>query len=678
MTLRLKIYDNGDHTCVVWLPEDDQPIAGCRGFAIQRQISNRTKPDEKDCYLSSFVGFKDGDARPTPDQGWKWPIQRYLWWDYDVRSGDKVRYRVVPVVGSYQRNQLSLDESLASPWSSVLTVTSMDGRSIAAYFNRGIIASQWVSRALQAEAAGAKAGLGKAAAARRVEARVTRRRSGKAKRGRSAKRTTARAVKGRPARSAGAKRRTAVTTKPAPSAKGRRTSVQGKPAPGGTRGGTGGPGGAPGAELKALIAKKGDPLRDALGGLLKEELLALLSDAKANNETIYAALYELNDPELLDGLKALGPRCNLILGNGAFKPPQKDENAQVRQQLRQTSQIKLYDRIVSSGHFAHNKFVVFCDSSGAAERVLSGSTNWTMTGLCTQANNGIVIEDKAVAGAYLAQWRNLQQAGNDFPSSLIAKNSQPKDFSVDGAKVSVWFTPTQHAEDIEQARQLIQQAKDGILFLFFNPGRFAEDDSRATLLQSILERHQSGSQYFNDKLYIRGVVNQEIPGLTEPGGQAPNHPLDPTAPTSPVSVYDGGREPPVRMDKDVLVPAAIKAKYAGWQTEVLSLGVMVHSKVVVLDPFGQNPVVMTGSHNLGLKASSKNDDNLVIVQGNGLLAQAFALNIIAIYQEYRWRHYVAQKGGDPAAWRGLQDDDQWQQGHLKNEQEELAFWMGDG
>lgn len=77
--------------------------------------------------------------------------------------------------------------------------------------------------------------------------------------------------------------------------------------------------------------------------------------------------------------------------------------------------------------------------------------------------------------------------------------------------------------------------------------------------------------------------------------------------------------------------------------ELLRAGIVnIHSKVIMLDPFGENPVVMTGSHNLGFKASSKNDDNLIIIEGNGPLAAAYAVNIIAIFQSYRWNHCVTQ------------------------------------
>ena len=103
----------------------------------------------------------------------------------------------------------------------------------------------------------------------------------------------------------------------------------------------------------------------------------------------------------------------------------------------------------------------------------------------------------------------------------------------------------------------------------------------------------------------------------------------------------------------------------------------IHSKVVVLDPFGKLPVVMTGSHNLGYKASSKNDDNLMIIEGNAPLAAAFAANIIAIYQAYRWNAYVEAHRQDPKVWHGLVDTDAWQDDYLAGYHlGEIQFWLG--
>lgn len=41
-----------------------------------------------------------------------------------------------------------------------------------------------------------------------------------------------------------------------------------------------------------------------------------------------------------------------------------------------------------------------------------------------------------------------------------------------------------------------------------------------------------------------------------------------------------------------------------WQSETIGLGVVrLHSKIILVDPFGTHPIVMAGSHNLGPRAA---------------------------------------------------------------------------
>jgi len=589
VSIDVKIYDNGDHTCIVWLPSDGKPISGCRGFTIQ---SKRTRTGKQVTnYCHGFVGFSPTDTL-DPNNPWKFPVQRYLWWDYSIQQGDVVQYTVIPVVRD-RNNNLSLATALASPTTPAMTITGQSTAHIGAYFNKGIVASQWVSRALANSA-------------------------------------------------------------------------------------------YKGQKISAIVQKPGDALRNALSGLLRPQILKLLQDTKAANGKIFAALYELNDPELIAGLVALGQNCNLLLGNGAFKPPDNDENKAIRAQLK--TQIRVYDRIVGSPHFAHNKFVVFCDSNGKPQKVLTGSTNWTCSGLCTQANNGLIIDDAGVAQDYLDAWNRYHAAGNVYPPTLTAANSSSTTYQVDSCKITAWFAPTQQAQDLDYARKLINAATQGILFLFFNPGTFQPDSTpeKWTLLQNILNRHHDDNNaYYNPSLYIKGIVNQEIPNLTEPpiqGKKPPTASMDPTVPTpAPVALYTSGIKPPQRLSHDVLVPANIKNKFASWEQELLGASMVnIHSKVIVLDPFGDNPVVMTGSHNLGYKASSENDDNLAIVEGNAPLAAAYTINIIAIFQTYRWNSYVSTNKNSPSMWHGLVDNDQWQASYLQGDSlAEIRFWLGD-
>src|SRR4030095_13458615 len=70
------------------------------------------------------------------------------------------------------------------------------------------------------------------------------------------------------------------------------------------------------------------------------------------------------------------------------------------------------DRMLKKGHIGHNKFVVYVGKRGP-QAVLSGSTNWTPTGLCAQSNNAIIIDSPDLAKQYLAYWKLLRKDTKD-------------------------------------------------------------------------------------------------------------------------------------------------------------------------------------------------------------------------------------------------------------------------
>jgi len=93
-----------------------------------------------------------------------------------------------------------------------------------------------------------------------------------------------------------------------------------------------------------------------------------------------------------------------------------------------------------------------------------------------------------------------------------------------------------------------------------------------------------------------------------------------------------------------------------WQREIYKAGhAVVHDKIVVIDPFHPGCVVATGSHNLGFKASYNNDENLLLVQGNQLLAQAYAAHVADVFEHYRWRWYNKRSAECAAAQRWVSD-----------------------
>jgi phosphatidylserine/phosphatidylglycerophosphate/cardiolipin synthase-like enzyme len=104
---------------------------------------------------------------------------------------------------------------------------------------------------------------------------------------------------------------------------------------------------------------------------------------------------------------------------------------------------------------------------------------------------------------------------------------------------------------------------------------------------------------------------------------------------------------------------------------------ITHSKVVVIDPFGEAPVVVTGSHNFSKSASGNNDENFLVIRGHKSIAQHFAVNAMQTYNHYRWRAYLqesAREGRRP--WQFLSRDPAWQRRRTTGETARmLAFWM---
>jgi phosphatidylserine/phosphatidylglycerophosphate/cardiolipin synthase-like enzyme len=554
--MKVRTYHNGDDVFIAW--KADAFIPSCRGFAL---IRLRNGVEET---VSTWVGFEDDDYEEGERRAsTNWPVQKFQWTDYMANPGDTLRYRVVPMVGPDRKN-LRPDAATTSEWTDEITLTHEVSPKIEAYFNRGIVAAQWVSRRLDITATNLRT-----------------------------------------------------------------------------------------ARLRSVISTPDDPFRNYLAGPLGARLFELLAEAAKEKREIYAALYELDDEQLEAALAKFGKRAHVTLGNGSVKKKGADQNSEARGKLADV--IDLHDRMTSPRALAHNKFLVICDKQKKPRWVWTGSQNWTRTGLCTQANNSVLIDDRGLAEEYRAQWELLRDAEETTPKALKEKNSEPRDPSVGTSRTRLWFTPTVGGVDLKQARKVIEGAKQAILFLMFNPG------PRDTLLNTIIKSARAGAA--GKRLYIHGTINQ-----------------DPSTTKNPVELFD--RANGEKADYEVVLPAAIDEPTKFFRRELKKLPktfAMVHSKVVVVDPFSKNAAVLTGSHNLGPKASSTNDENLLIIRDAPGLAAAYAANIMAVYNQYRWR-FRRQTQPKEKRWKGLKDTDTWQNGYLKPGSaalREIGFWVGE-
>jgi phosphatidylserine/phosphatidylglycerophosphate/cardiolipin synthase-like enzyme len=458
--------------------------------------------------------------------------------------------------------------------------------------------------------------------------------------------------------------------------------------------------------VRKRIGTVDDLLRRYLAGDILPLLRELFDRAEAENGTIFAALYELSDPELIDLLVRHAGRLHLILSTAG-----KDEdtgewdstNAEARLRLRKAIGTKnlqarsMQDRMFNtSAGIGHNKFAVLV-VDGQPEAVWTGSTNWTPTGLCAQTNNAIVFRTREVAQHYLDYWNRLHADKQPVPkphskankanqgAALREANSHPSEAAIDGGatQVQLWFSPNTPKRgspasrtvppDLEVLFDLMSRAKHAIFFLVFNPGRTAEEQEDAnTAVSAALAfgRHRQG-------LFVAGAIS-------DPTAMPGYRPRDPDAPkVSLPSIYTPAGAPNVLMVR----AAALRDPVANFDKELLKIGhAIVHDKVVVIDPMSEEDcVVITGSHNLGFKASYANDENLAVIRGNRALACAYAVHVLDVYEHYRFRAVqeeirreaeLAGKSVKKAVDRGfLREDDTWQDKYVAPGQVDLRTYL---
>ena len=442
--------------------------------------------------------------------------------------------------------------------------------------------------------------------------------------------------------------------------------------------------GKPSADaLRKLVSDPAGPLRASLSGDMVEALTGFVDRAKSLGR-IYAALYELGDEELIQRLEGLGKRLQIVLSNSAATDESTgktiDANQPARDRLK-TSQAAKWDRIMPPGHIGHNKFLVYVDKSNKPTAVLLGSTNWTPTGLCTQTNNTLIIEDSKVASHYLSYWRKLAadtKAAKGISkalqgSILRTSDASGRDFTLAGGEsLQSWFSPNTPKARISKAKnesrpvdmdavvKRIEGAKHAILFLAFYPGTPS------------IANWVGAAQRKNKDLFVRGCVTNksasesfyyELKGMTPPAKIK-------------------GDKTPVKQDPRVIGAEAFDGKIIpeGWQKEILKAGfAIIHDKILVIDPFADNCVVVTGSHNLGHKASYDNDENLVIIEGNKKLAVAYATHVLDVYDHFSWRYNVKLHGDKGTGQPLKSKPDEWLDQYFDANDEikvaQLKFWM---
>jgi phosphatidylserine/phosphatidylglycerophosphate/cardiolipin synthase-like enzyme len=348
----------------------------------------------------------------------------------------------------------------------------------------------------------------------------------------------------------------------------------------------------------------------------------------------------------------------LILSNADSDTAYDGTNADTRRRLHDSlGDAAIHDRLLRGNHIGHNKFVVYVDPGGTAKAVLTGSTNWTATGMCSQSNNVTLLEDEKIAARYLEYWKLLladTAAGSTQEPELRTPDAvAPPDLALGDATEGVmrtWFSPNTVRKskppqnppsppDMAEVFDAIGNAKHGVLFLLFSAGA-------PSILQRVKEV-ETERRAADKEFFVRGAISDER-----------------TSREFATSVYnDSSLTQPNTLITGI---GGIDDPFAYWEAELAKLGhAVIHDKVLVVDPFSDDCLVVNGSHNLGYKASYSNDENLCMIRGNRAMAETFTAHVLDIVNHYNWRfkRHPKHKTTGPTAsqpFRGLDKTDGWQ------------------
>ncbi len=155
----------------------------------------------------------------------------------------------------------------------------------------------------------------------------------------------------------------------------------------------------------------------------------------------------------------------------------------------------------------HQKFIV---RDGSA--VLTGSTNFTTTGISKNLNHLVIIKDKNVARVYTREYSEIRQG--HFGKLNEGHDPAPKDVVVSGVNVKVLFAPD-HNPEMEIAKQMAK-ARERIDFAIFTFAKSSAIDDQMLLLaqtgikvRGVLDGRQSNQRWAATKNLL-GKPNIEL------------------------------------------------------------------------------------------------------------------------------------------------------------------------
>jgi phosphatidylserine/phosphatidylglycerophosphate/cardiolipin synthase-like enzyme len=338
---------------------------------------------------------------------------------------------------------------------------------------------------------------------------------------------------------------------------------------------------------------------------LFEALIGFIELAADSTYSLRAALYEFHyQPVANVFAKVVEGGADVKIVYDAESSYKKSNEAVIRQ-ARLDEMKAVMPRTVSEG-IRHNKFIVLMKDDKPVA-VWTGSTNISDGGIFGHSNVGHIIWSAKVAGTYLEYWRML--ADNLSPTRLRPKNQaltplpkgKPKPNSI---------TPVFSARDEKTSTVSLQWYADRM-------GE-AKEISCITLAFNL------------DKVFSEVVVK-------------PSDVL-----RYIVKDDDLGDGEIVGRDRNVLFAAGSRlgegalANFLAERDNPLNTNDYIHDKFMLVDPLGDDPLVVSGSANFSQPSQRINDENMIVIRGDKRVADIYFGEFMRIF-DHHYARYIVQK-----------------------------------
>ena len=369
-----------------------------------------------------------------------------------------------------------------------------------------------------------------------------------------------------------------------------------------------------------------------LGFTAREKIFEIL-DEVVKNKKLYIDVfaYDLNEPDVVSRLLTLAKqkRIRVILDNAALhhtnpnakpKPPKPGQKAMKPQGPTMEDKFeKLFIKAGGKtaikrgkfGRYAHDKvFVVYSDQNRKKPvKVLTGSTNFSVTGMYVNSNHVLVYNDTTVAGFYAGIFGEAWK--DDVKMAPFQKSKwSNQTFSSNSAK-----TPPTKITFAPHTDKTVGLALDPIV------KRIAAESKKGkttgSVLFAVMEMAMGSSEVYDALKTLHSDQTIFSYGISD----------DPSG----IFLYTIGKKSGVlvtgKPNATKLPPPFNQVRNIG------GVGHQVHHKFVVCGFNGSNPTVYCGSSNLAGGGETNNGDNLLEIR-DADVATVFAIEALALVDHF--------------------------------------------